>query len=102
MTTTTTAARCSRCGRKHRSWRRVALCKWPREWVCGDPPFEGPAFGSVSSCMGFRRSGPTVVLFGSREKAEAAKRVIDATACGSNCSRSHRVIELARDGRVRA
>ena len=73
-----------------------------REWICGDPDFSGPAFGSVSGCMGFRRSGPTVVLFGSREKAEAAKRVIDATACGSNCSRSHRVIELTRDGRVQA
>jgi hypothetical protein len=99
MNTTTAAVRCLRCGRAHRSWRAVAMCRWPRAlWISGDPPISGPCYASVSDCPCFRRVGLTAILYATRAEAEAAKRVIDATACGGGCSRQHRVVEVMRDG----
>jgi hypothetical protein len=90
---------CRRCGRRHKSWRAAALCKWPRaEWVAGNPPWRGPCYASVSMCPGFGRAGVTAELYPKLAEANAAKRRIDATACGGGCSRQHCVVKLARDG----
>jgi hypothetical protein len=99
MTTTITAANpcCRRCGRRHRSWRGVAQCRWARaEWVCGAPDFSGPAFASVSNCGGFRRSGPTVILYPTEARALEAKAMIDRLACGSRCCRMHKVERMTK------
>jgi hypothetical protein len=65
----------------------MAECRWPRAvWVEG----EG-RFASVSACP----PGVTVMLFGARADAERAKRQIDATACGGQCWKWHRVVDLA-------
>jgi hypothetical protein len=96
-TTTTAAVPCSQCGRRHRSWLAVAKCRWPRaEWVCGDPPFDGPAFASVSLCGGEGQT--TVILYPTEAEARGAKRLIDRLACGGRCCRLHSVVELSRDG----
>jgi hypothetical protein len=97
--TTTAAVRCRRCGKAHRSWRSVALCRWPKAlWISGNPPFDGPAFASVSDCPCFRRVGLTAILHPTEARAEDAKALIDRFACGGGCSRQHRVVEVVRDG----
>lgn len=74
-----------RCERTHRTTRTFARCLWPRaHWILGDGQY-----ASVSYCRGV-----TTVLHATAEQAEAAKRVIDATACGGACSRRHDVIRL--------
>ena len=79
--------KCRKCGRRHRSWRTVAVCRWPRScWVSG----EG-RFASVSWC----HPGATVELYADREKAEQAKRAIDMGGCGGSCSCLHAVLDLA-------
>jgi hypothetical protein len=86
---------CSRCGKRHRSWRTIAMCRWPRAtWISGDPPFAGPCFASVSSCSGFRRSGATVILYGVEDRAIEAKTMIDRLGCGGGCSRQHAIVVL--------
>src|SRR5438132_827319 len=83
------AVPCCRCGRRHKNWRTIAECCWPRaEWITG--------FGqwaSVSLCP----RGVTVQLYATRDEAEAAKRLVDKTRCGSQCwgPPQHRVIDLA-------
>jgi hypothetical protein len=86
---------CQRCRRRHKSWRTVALCRWPRsEWVVGNPSFAGPCFASVSHCP----RGITVILYPTKAEAEAAKRLIDRLACGGRCMKLHRVERMRRDG----
>jgi hypothetical protein len=93
-TMTTTTSCCRRCGKRHRSWRTVALCRWRgAEWIVGDPPFAGPCFASVSHCP----RGVTVILYPTKAEAEAAKRLIDRLACGGRCMRMHVVTQLAWD-----
>jgi hypothetical protein len=78
---------CSRCGARHRTWRRLARCRWPgAAWVTG----EG-RFASVSLCP----PDVTVMLFREREKAEEAKGLIDRLACGGRCWKRHRLVDLA-------
>jgi hypothetical protein len=96
-TTTATAPACLRCGRRHRSWRAVAQCRWPKAiWVAGNPPCDGRAFASVSLCGGDAQT--TVILYPSDEEAQQAKRLIDRLACGGRCRRLHSVLEVMRDG----
>jgi hypothetical protein len=98
---TATAANpcCRRCGRYHRSWRAVALCRWPRaEWVAGAPAWRGPCYASVSLCPGYGRAGVTAILYATAGEAHAAKSLIDRLACGGGCSRQHCVVALSRDG----
>jgi hypothetical protein len=99
MTTTTTAATpvCCRCGRRHKSWRAVALCRWPKAiWIAGNPPFDGPCYASVSSCPGFRRSGPTVILYRTEARAMEGKKLIDGLGCGGGCCRMHKVERMTK------
>lgn len=73
------------CPIRHRTWRAVAKCIWPRaEWVMG----EGPAALLV------RCSVLTVALHADRESAEWAKAQLDITRCGGRCTRLHRVVSL--------
>jgi hypothetical protein len=98
MTTLTAATpACRRCGRRHRSWRAVAMCRWPNAiWIAGSAPDDGPCFASVSLCGGDAQT--TVILYPSDEEAQAAKRLIDRLACGGRCCRLHSVVEVMRDG----
>lgn len=86
-TTTTTIPRCRRCGRRHRSWRALAKCRWPgAHWVGGEGPF-----ASVSSC----RPGDSVELYATRQQAERARARIDEWGCCGGCTLLHRVVDLA-------
>src|SRR5262245_61005755 len=89
-------APCRRCGRRHRTWRTLACCRWRRAiWVSGNG-----RFASVSLCAhsvgGGRYEDTTVQLYREHDAAVAAKRTIDATGCGNSCSRNHFVTDLAR------
>ena len=80
--------RCSRCGRRHRSYRTLAPCRWPRAGrIDGDGPW------AVVSCSGY-----TVTLWPTLDDAEACVAMLDQTHCGHRCYRGarHRVIDLAR------
>lgn len=82
--------RCVRCGRRHRTWVRLAECLLrPVLWAAGRGPW-----ASVSAC----RPGRTVQLYATRDAAEAAQVTIDQAGCGGGCSRQHRVIDLRRYG----
>lgn len=90
--TTTTIPRCVRCGKRHRTWWRLAKCRWPRAtWIVGEGPF-----ASVSRCS----PGSTVELYWHVEQAREAKRFIDGSWCGGRCGgRSyHHVIDLDGGG----
>jgi hypothetical protein len=77
---------CRRCYRRHRHWRTVAQCRWPRVlWVMGTGPW-----ASVSYC----HPGCTVQLYPTEAEALKAKALIDRLACGGRCHRHHRVIDL--------
>src|SRR5262249_40582396 len=95
--------RCPYCQARHRSWRPIAAHRWPRhEWIYGDGPW-----ASVSLCPGGGRGRDvTVQLYTTREAAEKAKEMIDASACGGRCwgAKGHRIVNLAagsseREGR---
>lgn len=82
---TCTPYRRHNCDRRHRLYRAMANCIWPRaHWIIGEGPY-----ASVSHCR-----GTTVELHQTAESAEKAKRTIDASACGGACSRRHKVIAL--------
>ena len=74
---------CPDCGRRHRTWRAVATCRWRDGlvWVAGEPPASQPCFAVVSFCP----SGTTVTLWADRQEAEKRKGLIDRLACGGRC-----------------
>jgi hypothetical protein len=85
----TASAPCPNCGARHRTWRTLAECRWPKAiWVYGNG-----RWASVSDC----RPAVTVELHPTRESAEQAKRIIDTTACGGRCSRQHLIVDLGED-----
>jgi hypothetical protein len=86
---------CPRCERRHRTWNALAKCLWPRSiWVSGNG-----RYASRSDCphsAGRRLEwGGTVILYDSRQEAEQAKAMIDRLACGGQCWRRHKVVDLA-------
>ena len=83
---------CRRCGRHHRTWHRLAECRFRAIWASGRGPW-----ASVSFCP----RGTTVQLYETRPAAEDAKATIDATACGGACIRDHRVVDLRDQAAVR-
>lgn len=83
------------CGRQHRTWRTMALCRWPKAlWIAGNPPLSGPCFALAAWC----HPGGTVTLWASQVEAEQSKRLIDRLACGGCCHRNHEIINLGEDG----
>jgi hypothetical protein len=74
---------CPDCGRRHRTWRAVAECRWRDglEWVTGNPPAGGACYAVVS----IYPRGVTVTLWALPAEAERAKALIDRLACGGRC-----------------
>ncbi len=73
---------------RQKTWKQIAKKVWPWAlWIDGDGPF-----ASVAPC-----GGVTVILYHTRERAEAA----NSSFCGSRCSSPphtrHYVKELWRD-----
>jgi hypothetical protein len=82
---------CHLCWRRHRKWRSIAECVWPRAiWIAGNPPNRGPCYALESRC----HPGCTVTLWDDLEEAAAAKRMIDRLHCGSRCCRQHTIYRL--------
>jgi hypothetical protein len=82
---------CPRCGRRHRSWYRVAHCVWPRSiWIAGDPPWQGLCYALLSFCP----PGLTVTLWPTLAEAQGSKHEIDVTHCGSRCRRDHVIYQF--------
>ncbi len=77
---------CALCGRRHRTFRTQAKCRWPKAcWVVGEGPW-----ACVAGC-----GWPSISLWPTRDEALIAKEHIDAWGCGSWCSRpNHRVVDL--------
>jgi hypothetical protein len=76
-----------RCTANHRTYRKFALCTFPRAaWVQGEGPY-----ASLAWCREL-----TVQLFATEAAALAAKDTIDSTACGGACSKNHEVVQLAK------
>ena len=88
--TATCPPRCRRCGSAHRTWHKLASCRFRALWVSGND-----RFASVSFCP----RGTTVQMYATRPEAEAAKAAIDTGNCGGACIRHHKVIDLAPEGR---
>jgi hypothetical protein len=82
---------CPGCtGTRHRSWRRVAGCRWRRAcWIVGNPPAEGPCFALLAWCRVL-----TVTLWETWAEAEAALADIDRGRCGGQCHRDHEIVVL--------
>lgn len=78
-------ARSIRCRHHDHSDRAsVAECRIPdAAWISGSGEWALIAWCRV----------PTVTLWDTRDEAETAMRLIDATGCGGNCGRVH---EIAR------
>jgi len=76
------------CERRHRTYRTLAKCLWPRAlWIVGEGPY-----ATLAWCP----RGLTVELHRTREAAEEAKACIDVTGCGGLCQGRHEIIILAR------
>lgn len=74
---------CDNCGRNHRSLRTLIRCQVPSiEWISGT--------GNIALIAWCRV--PTVTLHQSMESALKSKRLIDHTACGGLCHRSHQIV----------
>jgi hypothetical protein len=74
------------CHRRHRSYRALARCTWPKaDWIRGDAPY-----AVLSHCRGL-----TVTLHETAAEAFAAKQRIDGYECGSRCVGEHEVVHLA-------
>jgi hypothetical protein len=77
------------CKRRHRSYRTLANCMWPRAvWVNGDGPY-----ATLARCRVL-----TVALHASLDAAHAAKRAIDQWGCGGRCpctGAGHELVRLA-------
>jgi hypothetical protein len=82
---TNTISRCRRCGALHRSWAKLAECRFRPEWVDGDGPF-----GSFAWCP----RGLTIVLRPTREEAQRLKEFADRVRCGGLCCLDHTVEDL--------
>lgn len=76
-----------KCASKHRTGNKFARCALPYTAVSGDG-----LYGSLAKCG--RKW--TLYLFETQEQAEAAKKGIDAYACGGGCIRAagHEVIRI--------
>jgi hypothetical protein len=73
------------CSRRHRTYRTLANCIWPRAaWVQGDG-----AYASLAHCHVL-----TVWLYDTLEEAEHAKWFIDWHGCGGKCSNHHEIVCL--------
>ena len=73
--------------RRSRSFAAMAKRRWPRAYeIVGDAPF-----ASLSHCRVL-----VVILYRTREEAEAAKAEIDRMGCGGACwgARGHEIVEL--------
>lgn len=78
-----------RCTRKHRTYRTLASCMWPRAlWVHGEGPW-----ASVAHCG----RGTTVQLCSTVDDAQTAKSFIDNMGCGGRCGRNHEVIYIDKE-----
>jgi hypothetical protein len=87
---------CPRCGRRHRTWYRLAHCLWPRSiWIAGDPSWRGPCFALLSLCP----PALTVTLWSTLGEARESKREIDTTHCGSRCRKDHTIYQLGSEDR---
>jgi hypothetical protein len=76
---------CSRCGRRHRTYRTLAECRYPyAAWVNGEGPW-----ATLARCRAF-----TLTLHASEAEAVSAKAQIDHTGCGGKCSGKHSVVRL--------
>ena len=74
------------CERKHRTYRTLAKCIWPRAvWVVGEGPF-----ALLAWCRDL-----TVTLHWDYDGAVEAKRLIDSDACGGRCTNRHEIVKLA-------
>jgi hypothetical protein len=88
---------CPRCGRRHKSWRTVAECRWhPALWVSGLAPPDATCYATVSFCGHPYPRTPriTVCLWDTRARAEAALTGINHLGCGGSCRRRHQLIVL--------
>jgi hypothetical protein len=69
-----------------KDYAKLARSKWPKaEWIQGSGRFASVAYCKVT----------TVILYPTREAAEEAKAIIDATGCSGSCHGAHEVIDLA-------
>lgn len=65
--------------------RAIARRRYPRaEWITGEGPW-----ASLAACGVL-----TVILYPTREQAEAARAFIDQTGCGGGCYRDHAVVNI--------
>lgn len=81
-----------RCDRRHRNFRALARCIWPRAaWIAGNGPF-----ATVSRCPHgpSQRSMVTAVLHTTVEAARDSLAAIDGGGCGGQCTRQHKLVEL--------
>lgn len=89
----TVAIQCGRrrCGTRHRTYRAVARCRWPRaEWVHGEGRYAVVAYCRVV----------TVTLHPTPAAAARAKHLIDASACGGRCHRDHELVDLHHEHEI--
>lgn len=78
-----------RCNSNHRTFVKFIECAIGRRrlaWVAGEGQYALIAWCDV----------PTVTLYDDIAEAEKQKSIIDSTACGHACRRSHEVVRLAK------
>ena len=74
-----------KCGKRHRKYRAVARCIWPRaEWIEGEGPF-----ALLAHCRVL-----TITLYADADAAATHKRQIDTTGCGGRCSGNHEIVQI--------
>lgn len=82
------------CNRRHRTYRTLAECIWPR----AAPIIGEGEYATVSYCAhGPHDRAVTVQLHATLDDANAAKEFIDRTGCGGRCTRQHEIIRLERN-----
>ena len=98
-------ADCHQCGRRHRSWGKVADCVWPRAiWILGGEqlrvwapggngvPVRASCYALIARCS----PGSTITLWPKLSQALRSKRKVDHTACGHLCMgpAGHEIVKL--------
>lgn len=73
---------CKYCGKRHRTYKAVAKCKFPKaEWIEGEGRYGCLAFCDVL----------TIKLWPTKAEAEQAKASIDSGKCGGKCVKNHKL-----------